>query len=256
MEELPKMMVKKEALVSTFFPSFLKVLAEEKLSKDYLSLSELELEKVFGHRCPEDLYEHRHKFWLEYYAAQASGIEMRNESIVPTHMPLHIYIDYLLRQNRIYFLLIPPMEYATKASAVLYKSLENFWALQNVSPINEDGSINFKLATLQKEIHVLIDFRLHGSPTQKMHSIVETNEKKTISVKNQNAEEIINQKLLEIEEKVNAGKALEARESMPQEVSKFLATPQVMQDAKNVYPDPTKDYERMLRKMNGEKKTT
>lgn len=215
-DALPSVVMQEKSMANTFFPPFIKEIAYQMMDHRALGLSEPELEKWAGHPCPEDLYELRNRFWFEYYAAQAAGVSMLNETIVPMHIPIHVFIDYLFRDHRIYFLLLPPKQYVAKMSEVLDKSLENFMAIQRVSPVGEGGAVNFKLAELQLKIHVILDNRKHGAPVQRMHAKLEEDRNVNVTTSKplspDTVDEILDQKLKEIEDKISIGKALVAKE--------------------------------------------
>lgn len=114
----------------------------------------------------------RYAFWQEFENAQLDGRKM--------HMPnVHSLICneaaftglFMKLPFRAAFLVCRPAGYQVTIREMLLHGMERMRGVLDLDPLDSKGKPNTKLLELQLKIVAMIDMRLHGAPTQKIHQV-------------------------------------------------------------------------------------
>lgn len=113
----------------------------------------------------------RIKFWIEFERARSNGNPRIIVKNVLAGVCSHEFWlkEYLGSLNRVAWMCCMPLDYQIKMEETLAYSMEQLREVLEL-PIQDKhtGKINLQLAGLKAKIHMMIDMRLNGAPTQRV----------------------------------------------------------------------------------------
>lgn len=114
----------------------------------------------------------RFLFWQEY---EYAIFENRKIDFTKVHGPLltpeMFKKIYTTNPGCALFLLCRPPSYRTAVQEALVTGMDRLRTILDMDPIEPNGKINTRLLDLQVKIVAMLDLRVNGAPTQKIHNV-------------------------------------------------------------------------------------
>lgn len=143
----------------------------------------------------------RIKFWDEYDRCQASGTARMVMANVTAGVcsKEFFYKNYLMRAEKVAWLMCPPTGYMTKATEALEFGIEQLRDILEQPHVNL-GRVDTKLGELKTKIVMMLDTRVKGAPMQRsMNLNVNTSDKAVAHAATASSEEELMRQLKELD---------------------------------------------------------
>lgn len=148
-------------------PGLLILLSDEEALLDTLKAQFSYSPTVTDHRL-------RHQFWLEFENAILENRQMVTTNIHSLVCNENAFRVLFLKQaHRASFLLCKPAGYKAAMEEMLIHSAKQLRRILDMPEIDAKGKLNTKILELKLKIHAMVDMRIHGAPTQKIHQITQ-----------------------------------------------------------------------------------
>lgn len=135
----------------------------------------------------------RFLFWQEYERAVYEDCEMLMANIHGgIHTPNTFKKLYCRRVSGALFLITKPIVYRHAIQEALLLGVEKLRSILEMDPVDSSGKINTKLLDVQVKVVSILDLRLNGSPTQRVHNVSQIDIKTSTQVASANNTNIAN----------------------------------------------------------------
>lgn len=114
----------------------------------------------------------KHAFWLEYNNACADDRMMDFRNVHALISSDEVFYNTFLRKPFMApYLITRPAFYEASLKEMLYHGMDQLRLVLDEPHVDESGKINTKLLEIKLKVVSMIDLRLHGAPTQRLHQI-------------------------------------------------------------------------------------
>jgi hypothetical protein len=115
------------------------------------------------------VYRLRLAFWDEYERAIATRSKMKLIDVVSNHCDRKYFYESIMTNNMyMLFIITPPRNYELAQRHILDQTTQRLTEVAEISPVDAEGRVDYKLAALQIKIHMQAEARVKGSIAQRL----------------------------------------------------------------------------------------